>query len=56
MTTAALKDMWAVALDSAAEAVQSGFAAGTLSADYRAIQLRHIRREREWLDRFDWPR
>ena len=52
---AALIGRWQVALETAAAAVRAGWAAKTLSREAGGVELNHIRSEREWLARFEWP-
>jgi hypothetical protein len=55
MTVPELKALWRHALDTADGAIDAGRKAGTLAPDFCALELRHIRREREWLTEIKLP-
>jgi hypothetical protein len=55
MTAPELKTLWRHALDTADAAIDAGRRAGTLAPAFCALELRHIRAEREWLSSVRLP-
>lgn len=50
-----LKTLWWHTLDTATEAVEAGRKAGTLAAEFCALELHQLRDERDWLAKVEWP-